>query len=215
MSLRDPGQIQKIRDCPGDSGTVGAYDVCLCVHMGQVICIAVSSCYSLSLSLFPFHYRENLSTVQGLQDRPNNNVWQPALRYYIWNGTSVSSISGEHTCVSKSLVSIRKCVLHVYFRREPPSVITPSFPVFCFNQEVCPLFFFYFLLQVVKDIRYIASCFPFFFLAPEFLPFLFCILLLHMCTLFFSTEGGLSFTHYISTCAYTCVLMYICSVCVH
>ena len=25
MSLRDPGQIQKIRDCPGDSGTVGAY----------------------------------------------------------------------------------------------------------------------------------------------------------------------------------------------
>ena len=26
MSLRDPGQIPKIRDCPGDSGTVGAYE---------------------------------------------------------------------------------------------------------------------------------------------------------------------------------------------
>ena len=25
VSFRDPGQILKIRDCPGDSGTVGAY----------------------------------------------------------------------------------------------------------------------------------------------------------------------------------------------
>ena len=25
VAFRDPGQIQKIRDCPGDSGTVGAY----------------------------------------------------------------------------------------------------------------------------------------------------------------------------------------------
>ena len=27
VAFRDPGQILKIRDCPGDSGTVGAYEV--------------------------------------------------------------------------------------------------------------------------------------------------------------------------------------------
>jgi len=30
VAFRDPGQILTIRDCPGDSGTVGAYGVCVC-----------------------------------------------------------------------------------------------------------------------------------------------------------------------------------------
>ena len=28
IAFRDPGQILIIRDCPGDSGTVGAYEIC-------------------------------------------------------------------------------------------------------------------------------------------------------------------------------------------
>ena len=84
--------------------------VCLCVHMGQVICIAVSSCCSLSLSLFPFHYRENLSAVQGLQMDP------------------------IITCVATSTQVLHmewnKCVL--YFRKAHL-----CFHVTCFNQEVC------------------------------------------------------------------------------
>ena len=32
VAFRDPGQIPIIRDCPGDSGTVGAYEYDLALH---------------------------------------------------------------------------------------------------------------------------------------------------------------------------------------
>ena len=44
--FRDPGQILKIRDCPGDSGTVGAYGVyvCVSVYAGCVMTVAFVYC---------------------------------------------------------------------------------------------------------------------------------------------------------------------------
>ena len=57
LAFHNPGQIRKIRDCPGDSGTVGAYVFCnIMLKLVSCFCVYFTCLSIVCKKMVIFHY---------------------------------------------------------------------------------------------------------------------------------------------------------------